>query len=115
MKKLVIMIMLFVIAGISVFGVPNTGDILSGSTTITATLESVLQIKNVTPFTDINLDINGDTKSIGSATFYTNRKNWSITVESANASNLRTGHGANTYNIPYTFTLRNVELGGKSY
>ncbi len=89
-----------------------TDPVTSNNTLITANLASVLEIKSITSGTTFDLNTSGNTaQSIGTVAFNTNRRNWKVTVSSANSGKLSATNNDSTYVIPYFFSMSNSNLG----
>lgn len=96
MKKFILVAALALFVSGSAFAV----DVLTNTTSVTATLASTLTIKTITASTNFSLNTAGDTagQSIGSVEIYTNRRNWKVGFTSTNLGKLM----SSTYEIPYT-------------
>lgn len=100
MKKFAL-VALFVIAAFGVASAATTGSIgLSG------TVAQMMSVSlSASTYSDSDLNQDGETWPIGTATFISNYNNYTIRAYSTNASNLKATIDTVTYTLPYTFVL----------
>jgi hypothetical protein len=106
MKKFA-MVSLFALAVLGFASAATTGGIeLSG--TVPVTMSVALSKAS---FTDSALSQEGATWDVGTATVISNYKNYTISVFSTNASNLKATIDSTDYLLPYTFVMGDTADG----